>query len=785
MPEGRELTRSGGAGAGGGGGDGDVGGLEEGGDGGGGSGGGGAPGSPGGDAPKSPDGKGASPAAAAAGSPTAAAQEDPQQQPGGSPSAGNDAAAAAADADAAQPALLDERRALRLPRASRVTSPLMDAANSLISSRGGAAESMPDLGAVLRALRARLAVAARYPKAAKRDVTALLAALPRCEAALMLKAQLEASCGRPREALAALGPLLAPPQAAAADGGEAEAAGGSSGGGVLTRPAARVALLNNLGVLHHQFGKHQTAAIYLSRALTESNLRKPGAAAPAADPVAAAPSGSGSGSKQGDGGAKEGEVRGGKFTGLWADHSHALHYNLGLQHLMLGNWEAALSCFDSAGQRFYMSPLLWLRMAEANVGWHCQLAARRREEGQRQSQGAEGTASHPLLEGVAGSGARRQLLLPAGHILGGSSGDGGRREAVAAAVAAEGSDDLWFDGPLGAAVVQLQTALALLQELKAEAAKGAEEAAAAAAAAATAALTGHAAASPRNGRSSSGGGANGDGDGSPRGGGWPGGSGGSGGGGAGDDGPRGGGGSSSGGDSGGGGGGSSGDRRMVSDSLPPEELEAIGQTIWSNLAYVHLLRDDPALALVAAQQLLACGGLGAERHYLGSCYAAEALCMLGRPVEAGEQLRAHLALFHGGGGAAAGGGGREPAGTASLEGLAASQQSDDDEGPAVAAAAEQYSLGNAAAAAALTGPAARAATLTNLAAVAAMGGELPEAQRLALQALAVAGGSGSSGSSSEGAAAAARLMLVYCELKRSDCAAALALLRAAGGAGRR
>lgn len=783
-----------------------------------------------------------------------------QQQQEADASGGRDASRQGAD----DVSLVDEAAALQLPRVSRATSPLMERVVAVLEPRGGSgAAGMPDLRLLLRLLRARLALSARYPKAAKRDVKALLTVLPRCEAALMLKAQLEASRGHPRRALRTLGPLLAlPPPTAAAPaamgGSKGTGAGvggevGGGGGNALSRPTARVALLNNLGVVHHQFGKHQMAAIYLSRALMELAAAKPGSTAAATITSTEGGSSSGSGERSasssckaggssGSGGRAAGgrgtkQGRGGssssgsgasagaaasratqpakpqqrQFGGLWADHSHALQYNLGLQHLMLRNWQAALACFDAATQRFYMQPLLWLRMAEANVGLHCEQGEQQRQaatggkdsggsgsssgRGNGVTQGAratpaagggsclEGAGHHPLVAGVAGSGPRRRLLLPAGHVLGPTAS-----LTDAAGATAAPSEDAWHEGPLGAALLQLHTALALLQDCKAEAAKEAEEAAAAAAALGSGP-------SPNGRRCNEGSppasdGRRGSGDASP-----------SSGGGLGT--------LSGGGVAGVGGAG----RRMLSDCWPAEELESMGQAIWANLAYVHLLRDDPVPALAAAQQLLACSGLSAQQHYLGSCYAAEAQCMLGRPEEAAEQLRGHLALFHGAGtsgdgeqsstppaatvvgaaqriGSSGGGGGGVDAshigGGVAVAGGAPSIsiKSDDD----ASSAREWYTLGNAADAAALVGPRARAGALSNLAAVFAMRGDLEEARRLAQQALAAsaeavaaAAAAGSSlGADSSSAAAAAQLLLVYCELRRGDSAAALALLRQAG-----
>jgi len=75
------------------------------------------------------------------------------------------------------------------------------------------------------------------------------------------------------------------------------------------------------------------------------------------------------------------------------------------------------------------------------------------------------------------------------------------------------------------------------------------------------------------------------------------------------------------------------------------DVSGTKQALLSNMAYVQLLLGHPDQALSAAQALLACSSVHPEQHYLASCYAAEALCLLGRVEEAVEQLQSHQALF--------------------------------------------------------------------------------------------------------------------------------------------
>jgi hypothetical protein len=75
------------------------------------------------------------------------------------------------------------------------------------------------------------------------------------------------------------------------------------------------------------------------------------------------------------------------------------------------------------------------------------------------------------------------------------------------------------------------------------------------------------------------------------------------------------------------------------------DVSAIKQSLLANAAYIQLLLSNPDQALAAAQALLACSSQNPQQHYLGSCYAAEALYLLGRVDEATKQLQTHVALF--------------------------------------------------------------------------------------------------------------------------------------------
>jgi hypothetical protein len=71
----------------------------------------------------------------------------------------------------------------------------------------------------------------------------------------------------------------------------------------------------------------------------------------------------------------------------------------------------------------------------------------------------------------------------------------------------------------------------------------------------------------------------------------------------------------------------------------------VKQSLLSNKAFVALLQGQPTAALSAAQELLACSSMSPQQHYLGTSYAAEALCLLGRGGEARQVMQTHMELF--------------------------------------------------------------------------------------------------------------------------------------------
>jgi hypothetical protein len=190
--------------------------------------------------------------------------------------------------------------------------------------------------------------------------------------------------------------------------------------------------------------------------------------------------------------------------------------------------------------------------------------------------------------------------------------------------------------------------------------------------------------------------------------------------------------------------------RAIPDLLAAAEWAPVQQTILSNLAYLHLALQDPLPALHAAQALLACNNVSAEQHFLGSSYAAEALCMLGKSGDAAEHLHSHMALYlqH-----AEGTGAPSAVAVGSgCVGPAGSTRSDDDAGTGENIAAV---LGNAAALGKLSGPAGKACLLVNWGTVHAMQEEWGPAESCARKALALDHGN-----------LAALLLLVHLRLRR-------------------
>ncbi len=116
----------------------------------------------------------------------------------------------------------------------------------------------------------------------------------------------------------------------------------------------RLVVLNNLGVVHHRRKQHQLASVFFARALCVAG---PGGGGTSPSGSPSSPPGT-------------------------AFQHQAIRYNAGVQHLMLGQYAAALSCFGrcglgavpaAEGDKSWSSllhPMLLIRSVEAVLGLH-------------------------------------------------------------------------------------------------------------------------------------------------------------------------------------------------------------------------------------------------------------------------------------------------------------------------------------------------------------------------------------------------------------------------------
>jgi len=540
----------------------------------------------------------------------------------------------------------------------------------------------------------------------------------------------------------------------------------------------RLQLLNLLAAVHHQLHKHNLAALYLSTALNqhqeaqqqqqpklpssskqEQQRKQQGKRQPkkqqqqqqgkagAAEPAAGAAGG------------KEGAV-GVSRQNHWLvqDNSDALYYNLGLQHLALQDWQAAMECFEAASCKFFTLPQLWLRWGEACIG----LSHQQQQQLSSQQEVAAAVAAAAPAKGKLGAA------------KGGKGAPAGKKQQQQQQ--ASSPQQL-----LQQAAAHLSTGLVILQEQQAAAAKQLEAATAAAAAALAAGepsvqLTGHpwtasipgaaaaAAAGPpadrhdTAGASSSSAAPASTSSPSSRPAAVEGGA-------AGPNTPT-----AAVGPSAAGPGMPLLSSWAAEAALLAPELAAVKQSLLANQAYVHLALNQPDEALAAALELVACSSMSPQQHYLGSTYAAEALCLLGRVHDAGLQLRNHMDMFPHGSStmagavpaaaaatAAASTGG--PAGIASSSSAAAGAAGAPDAGTTIAAAGSIKSYDGSCVSCARDacghsgqwgspedqgglGPQARAAALQNMAAVLLLQGDLHESQRHAVMAASLAAAAG-------------------------------------------
>ncbi|KAG2484512.1 hypothetical protein HYH03_016654 [Edaphochlamys debaryana] len=753
-------------------------------------------------------------------------------------------------------------RLLALPRVSHWGSGAMVRSRELLDLQGRP-PSVPDLKLLIKLYRSRLHALAHNTRAAKRELKAVIAAVS--PSSSPSSAPLPQQPQQPP-------PHQGPPGSAASGSAVAGAAPGSrraspAAGALLqsvraqlelcrgrvrkatrlllammqaTRlllammqdpacaPSHRPLLLNNLGLVHHQQGKHTLALLYLSQALATAQAG-PGAGQEANPPAAPGLSGSAG------------------PTGAPCSSSSscvpvpAVLYNAGLQHLLLRNYGAARKCFAGAAQHYAGTPLLWLRTAEAALGLHRQTTSQ--QPPQQPPNGSTPPALTTTTSTLTSSFAAASTTASTSAASSAAAGELLSEAIAALATALQQLDEQQ------AAHEQWQSSSSKLEEGWSLSAPTPTPTAASAAAAASAGALGSGPSpspSPGSGASSAPDAAAGDlflplppaaptpagaagpgsgGDATARAGGVHHANGGAAGGGAGT------------------GAGEEAQRSRHSHSggsggaLPngvgeahgtdasaalAQELTAVRRAVLANLAYAHLQAGDWGEALAAAQALLAAaqpppppaaaatdgGGAAAdgaaaaaaaaEYGYLATSYAAEALCMLERPGDAVEVLSLWLMSAQESSDAAAAAASRAQQAPAALALAGPKPDADDSCGGGATGGGggrdEEYPLGNAAALAALAGPAALASALTHLAAVFASQGEHGQAAALVRQALALqqpqagggaAGCAGAAGVGASGAGAGgaegrgAALLAVYCELAGGNTGGALALLRQA------
>ncbi|KAL1822710.1 hypothetical protein DCAR_0310545 [Daucus carota subsp. sativus] len=207
-----------------------------------------------------------------------------------------------------------------------------------------------DLRLKLHLYKVRLLLLTRNLKAAKREVKlAMNIARGNNSMVLFLKSQLEYARGNHPKAIKLL-----------------------MASSNRTEIGTSVMFYNNLGCIHYRLGKHQTSAIYFSKALSTSSVIR-----------------------------KE-KTQNHTHTSFAADKSLLVAYNCGMQYLACGKPILAARFFYKASLIFYNRPLLWLRIAEC-----CLMAL---EKGLLDSTGAASTSSEIKVH-VVGKGKWRNLVI--------------------------------------------------------------------------------------------------------------------------------------------------------------------------------------------------------------------------------------------------------------------------------------------------------------------------------------------------------------------------------------
>ncbi|KAL9686315.1 hypothetical protein QQ045_023771 [Rhodiola kirilowii] len=269
-----------------------------------------------------------------------------------------------------------------------------------------------------------------------------------------------------------------------------------------------------------------------------------------------------------------------KLLSLLQDESLTILYNCGLQYLACGKPILAAHCFQKASLVFSKQPLLWLRIAEC-----CLLAL---EKGLLQSNGSSSESSEVKIR-VIGRGKWRQLVMEDGAAKSGHNSSFGNGKLVE-------------DKPINLSVSLARQSLLNALHLLNSSSRAAESSLASQMNLKDAKLNDVAAAGDAmlsNGDVKESKGGQGYGD-------------------------------------------TLRSSLVEFEQIRAREHQMIKQTLLGHLAYAELELRNPLKALSAAKSLLELPDCAGIYVFLGRVYAAEALCLLGRPKEAAEQLSTYM-----------------------------------------------------------------------------------------------------------------------------------------------
>lgn len=200
----------------------------------------------------------------------------------------------------------------------RRPSSVFQSSNDLPRTQADDLISTADLRLKLHLYKVRFLLLTRNPKAAKREVKMAMnvARGKDYSTALFLKSQLEYARGNHRKAIKLL----------------------MASSNRTDMGTSSIIYYNNLGCINYRLGKHNTSAVFFSKALSSSSSLR-----------------------------KENPKNLSTFSN---DKSLLIIYNCGVQYLACEKPILAARCFHKASLIFYNRPLLWLRLAECCLMAH-------------------------------------------------------------------------------------------------------------------------------------------------------------------------------------------------------------------------------------------------------------------------------------------------------------------------------------------------------------------------------------------------------------------------------